>query len=267
MTGSQRPTVKKSDSGFTLIELAMVLMIVGLLLGGLLVPLNAQMEQKGISETQRSLEEVKGALIGFAMINGRLPCPAQATLATGAAGAGEETLASNTCACASSGSTVAQVGSTACTETSVTGVLPWVTLGLNETDGWGRRYTYRVAAHFADKFGASTFGSGCTPSPTPTSSSFALCSPGVPDVFSAASGGTTVVADVPAIIVSHGKNGYGAYLTDGSKLSGAAGDEAENADNDSIFVSRSTTSDFDDQPVWITGNILIGRTVSAGKLP
>lgn len=264
---TQNPCMNRKSHGFTLIELAMVLMIVGLLLGGLLVPLNAQMEQRGISETDKNLAEIREALIGFAIINGRLPCPAQATLATGAAGAGEETLASNTCACASSGSTVAQAGSTACTETSVTGVLPWVTLGLNETDAWDRRYTYRVATHFADQIAAGTFGSGCTPSLAPTAASFALCSLGVPDVFSAASGGTTVVADVPAIIVSHGKNGYGAYLTDGSKLSGAAGDEAENADNDSIFVSRSTTSDFDDQPVWITGNILIGRTVSAGKLP
>ena len=64
------------NRGFTLIEMAIVLMIVGLLLGGMLVPLSAQMDQRNISDTQKSLSEIKEALIGYAMANGRLPCPA-----------------------------------------------------------------------------------------------------------------------------------------------------------------------------------------------
>src|SRR5674476_71590 len=67
------------ENGFTLIEMAMVLMIVGLLLGGMLVPLSAQMDQRNVSDTQKALSDIKEALIGYAIANGRFPCPASAT--------------------------------------------------------------------------------------------------------------------------------------------------------------------------------------------
>ena len=65
MTGSQRPTVKKKNCGFTLIEMAMVLMIVGLLLGGLLPTISSQVEQRNVTETRKQLDEIQQALIGF----------------------------------------------------------------------------------------------------------------------------------------------------------------------------------------------------------
>src|SRR5574340_117625 len=211
MTGSPMPTVKQKDSGFTLVEMAIVLMIVGLLLGGLIPTLSAQMESQRINETRKQQDEIQQALIGYALVNGRLPCPAEASLATGLANAGVEAVTGNTCACvASSGNTVADNSAIACTGTTVTGVLPWVTLGIKETDAWERRYTYRVTRVFADQIAANTFGTGCTPRPAPTAASFALCSPGVPYVLSADSGGTNVATDVPALFLSHGKNGAGA---------------------------------------------------------
>jgi prepilin-type N-terminal cleavage/methylation domain-containing protein len=76
------------SSGFTLVELAMVLFIVSLLIGGLLMPLSAQNEVRGRQETDRALANIREALIGFAAINGRLPCPADRTIASGVANAG-----------------------------------------------------------------------------------------------------------------------------------------------------------------------------------
>ena len=69
----------KTLRGFTLIEMAVVLVILGLLLGGMLLPISAQMDMEGRRKTASSLEEIKEALIGFAVINGRLPCPASNT--------------------------------------------------------------------------------------------------------------------------------------------------------------------------------------------
>ena len=272
MTGSQRPVVKRADSGFTLVEIAMVLLIVTLLLTGLVPTISGQMEQQRTNETRKQMDEIQQALIGYAIVNGRLPCPAQATLATGLANAGAEATIGNTCACktaSGSNKTVADtsVSKVACTDTTVTGVLPWVTLGIKEMDAWERRYTYRVTTHFADQIAANTFGSGCTPSTAPAEASFALCSPGVPDVISAATGGTAVATDVPALFLSHGKNGAGAYLSDGTQITGASGDEAENSNNDNSFVSHTPTSTFDDLPVWIAPGILFNRMVTAGKLP
>ena len=262
----------KSNSGFTLVEMAMVLMIVGLLLGGLIPTISSQMERQLANETRKQMDEIQQALIGFAIINGRLPCPAKATLATGLAYAGEEATTGNTCACkTTSGSdkTVADNSAIACTDSSVTGVLPWVTLGIKETDAWERRYTYRVTTYFADfAVVTNTFGSGCTPSPAPAASSFALCSPGIQDVDSADTGGTNVANNVPAIFLSHGKNGAGAYLSNGTQLAASAGDdEAENSDNDNKFVSHNITSNFDDLVIWLSPNTLANRMVTAGKLP
>lgn len=234
--------------GFTLLEMAIVLMIVGLLLGGLIPTLTAQMETQRISETRRSMGEIQDALIGFAIANGRLPCPADPAVATGQAGAGAER-------------------SPPCTGTDSTGVLPWATLGVNETDAWGNRYTYRITDYFADSIVSATFGSGCSPSPAPTLSSFALCSSGNLNV-KAAAGGTNVAANVPAVIVSHGKNSAGAYTQLGTKLPvGSDADEQENSDGNTDYVSHTPTPGFDDQVVWLSGNILFNRMVMAGKLP
>jgi prepilin-type N-terminal cleavage/methylation domain-containing protein len=61
--------------GFSLLEMAVVLLILGLLLTGLLSPLSAQRQNVKIVEAKEQLEEVKEALLGFAAMNGRLPCP------------------------------------------------------------------------------------------------------------------------------------------------------------------------------------------------
>ena len=141
---------------------------------------------------------------------------------------------------------------------------------MNETDAWGNRYTYRVTDYFADSIASATFGSGCTPSPAPTQSSFALCSSGNLNVLSAASGGTSIATNAPAVIISHGKNGAGAYTQQGTQLPVSSdADEQENSDGsaDNTYVSHTPTPTFDDQVVWLSDNILLNRMVTAGKLP
>src|SRR5713226_9528661 len=66
--------------GFTLVELAVVLAIVGLLLGSLMYTLSAQTEQRNFEETRRRLEQARELVLSFAIINGRLPCPARSTI-------------------------------------------------------------------------------------------------------------------------------------------------------------------------------------------
>ena len=56
----------KRERGFTLIELAVVVAIFGLLLTILVVPLSTQFDQQRAAETQKQLENVREALIGFA---------------------------------------------------------------------------------------------------------------------------------------------------------------------------------------------------------
>ena len=57
----------KAQQGFTLIELAIVLVIVTLLVGGLAMPLSAQIEARRIGETRKTMEEAREAILGYAM--------------------------------------------------------------------------------------------------------------------------------------------------------------------------------------------------------
>ncbi len=229
--------MRKKSHGFTLIELAISLAVIGLLLGMLMVPLNAQIEQQRISDTNKELKLAVEAMLGFAVANGRLPCPATATTPSTTAGAGLE----NTAACA---------GATSAVE----GVVPWTTLGVAETDAWGHRFTYRVTREFAND---PTGGMQAT---------FALTDIGNIDVLGA--GGTVIVADnMVAVIVSHGKNGAGAFRTDGSQVLPVTGDEAENADGDNNFITKMPDPAFNDLVAWISPNVIKSRMVAGNRLP
>ena len=69
-------TMKRNSSnqGFTLIELAIVLVILGLLITGLLVPLTEQANYKRRTETTILLAEAKQALLGYTLVNQHMPC-------------------------------------------------------------------------------------------------------------------------------------------------------------------------------------------------
>lgn len=241
-----RPT-----EGFTLTELAVVLVIVSFLIGGLLVPLSAQIDIRNTRDTRAALSEIREALLGFAAANGRLPCPALPTTASGAGGAGLE----------------GALGPTGCG--ILAGVLPWATLGVAESDAWGRRYSYRVTQVF-------------TRAPVaPATAGFTLSSNGDLTIRPAAGSPATVAANVPAVVISHGKNGNGAYISLGTQLpSGADADELENQITNNapgiwtdggvaaVFVKRAApTVTADDEAVWISPGVLFNRMISAGKLP
>lgn len=229
--------------GFTLVEMAIVLVIVGLLISGLIVPLAAQNDLRGYRETREKIATIKEAVIGFAIVNGRLPCPADGTIASGLAGAGSEDC------------------------TLAAGIVPWAALGIHETDAWGRRFTYQVTQLFSDG-SASTHGCVTPPSALPDTS-FSLCSPGDITITNSA---VAIATNIPVLIVSHGKNGFGAYLPTGAKLpdASATADEQDNADVSvpPDFVSiEPNVQGFDDVVDWVSPNILSNRMVTAGKLP
>jgi hypothetical protein len=88
-------------------------------------------------------------------------------------------------------------------------------------------------------------------------------------------------AIVPVIVMSHGKNGYGATNDQGISQALPAtwptnnADENTNASGTTVFISRSVQSqgasgsggEFDDQLIWISRWVLMNRMVAAGKLP
>jgi len=293
----------QSAAGFTLAELAIAMVIIALLLASAFIPLSTQMDLRAISDTQRSMDGIKEAIVGYAQANGRLPCPALATTATGNSTAGVEQI--NTTPAGNPTNLATGFPYSPCTY--AIGVLPWVTLGVPETDAWGRRFTYRVVGTYADGVktnpanlvntalnanGDSNTANqsiNCTaPSPPPTQASFAMCTRGDLTVSTRSTSThamATLASEVPVVIVSHGKNGYGAYTPEGLAVSGSSGtDEPLNtvSGNAKNFISREHSSlasscsdtaagqpfcEFDDVVAWISPSTLIARMVSAGRLP
>lgn len=236
--------------GFSLIELAIVLVIVTILIGGLAVPLSAQIQARRIAETQRTLEEAKEAVIGYARTHPiagalgyrHLPCP------DSVGNDGKEDRSGDACS-------------------SPSGLLPWVDLGVASQDAWGNRLRYAVVGQFADK---GTNGGFSASMPLPRPAPIEICSTHLcssPDV----------ATDVSFVIISHGPNGWGAQNLNnapGSLQAPPNGlDEVDNLDTNSRYISRAPTQpntpsgEFDDFSTWVSFSRLIPSVCPAGGCP
>ncbi len=226
-------------AGFSLVEMAIVLTIVGLLMATLLPSLTAQIEQQRRNDTRKQLAEIQQALMGFAIMNGRLPCP---TIEPNPAAAGYGVEASS---CQS--------------DVTQDGYLPWKTLGVSEIDAWGTKRTstssqwygywrYRVDRKFSDVTNPITMNTG-------------FCSGTNDCLLVKDSNGnnlteTSSTKEHPvAIIFSTGPNLTG----DGQNASY----QATNA----IYQSDVPSANFDDILIWLSRPQLFNRMVAAGKLP
>ena len=214
-----------SQAGFSLLEMSIVLLVIGLLLGGSLVPLSVQMEKRDRDTTRSLLLDMREALVGYALVNGRLPCPDN------------------------DGDGLIDI-STTCT--NVGGEFPWADLGVGKEDAWGQAFTYRVSGDFADTID----GTGCAASPT-AGLSFSLCSVADINVLDGASG-SAVASAIPAIIISHGKNWAITSSGDEAENSDSDGVLVERG------FSNSASPTFDDLVVWVVPNILKSKMVSVG---
>lgn len=135
----------KNIKGFTLIELASVLVIIGVLFAGLLALVKPVLYQVKLSATEANMNRIIDVLSVYAQRNSRLPCPANPDITVASEPYGAET---------GSGSAGAGVGD--CDEPGagerVEGIVPFKTLGMtldDVRDGWGNMITYRVSPAFA----------------------------------------------------------------------------------------------------------------------
>jgi len=103
----------RQQRGFTLVELAISMVILGLVLTGFALALSQQVQQRQLMDTRTTLQQAHDAVIAFVVANARLPCPAVA------GSNGQESMA----------------GIGQCT--AAAGFLPAVTLGLPNLDGNG----------------------------------------------------------------------------------------------------------------------------------
>lgn len=236
------------QSGFTLIEMAVVLAILALLLGGLLMPLRQSLENTRRSDAKVQLAELEDALYGFAQANGRLPCPA-----TPASGGREAPLGGGVC-------------------TRQHGFVPSATLGLTGAvnvdglllDAWDNPLRYSVTTVNASAF--TTAGAMRSTGLAALAPDLRICG----DAPCAAQ----VATAIPAVVVSMGRNWAVFTAADevanagevviGGGPSGATYRIANNLN----FVSRDYSEvNYDDLIIWLSPNILYTRMIAAGQLP
>jgi len=262
----------KKINGFTLIELSVVLFIISLLMVGLLGPVATQIEARERQQTIDTMNDIIESLYGFAVINGYLPCPD-----TDGDGVSDP------------------VASGTCTVANGDGWLPWQTLGINiQGDAWGNRFKYHVNTP-----GFTVIDDGICSNGAGAAGDFDLCqilggitissrgdNPGTVGVIESKFG-ITAASNIPAAVVSHGKNALGATTIFGTATvaTTAGTDENENSDGNTntTFYSRGFSEgavgctddaneanalcDFDDIVMWISPNILMNRMVKAEVLP
>lgn len=115
-----------SDRGFTLIEVAFVLVIIGLLvgLGADLLPM--LVKQNKFKENSALLREAKTAIVGYALATGRLPCASSNTNGTETAG-------------------------------RLSGYLPYAVLGINGRDAYTKTLYYAVDPYLTGTTAADQF--------------------------------------------------------------------------------------------------------------
>lgn len=251
------------QGGFTLVELSIVILIMGLILGGLAMPLSTQLENGRIRETREQIVETEAAVQGFAIINGHLPCPAVP--------------GSNGLSAIAGGGCVAQHG-----------FVPASTLGLAGPrnadnlllDAWASPLRYSVSASDVDSDGNWDFvapGEMRDVSMPLLIPDLVVCSAAAGATASSCSGPPATLTDVaPVVVYSLGKDWASFGSADqqenvGSTIGGGPSGVNYPIASNVVFVNRQMGDqagrEFDDVVFWSSPARLYHRLVEGGQLP
>jgi prepilin-type N-terminal cleavage/methylation domain-containing protein len=228
---------RHASPGFTLVEMAVVLLILSLLAGSLGAGLSSHLARRAERATDDALDEARDPLLGYALRKGHFPCPAKSPQD------GAEDRSGGSCA-------------------RHVGLLPWATLGIHGMDGWAHRLRYAITPAYTRNIVNVDDGTIEIVTRNLDGAELKL---------------TTAGGLTPVVILSHGPNGLGAVAADGSLLPAplTGSDEARNTDTSGrLFVSRSLSENpgapggaFDDRVSWISPNLIAHRLIGAGRLP
>ncbi len=255
-------------SGFTLVEMSLVLVIIGMIILIVFPALQAVRKSTQQSLTNSNLGTLLRASAAFTHANGCLPCPTPA----GTTGSGFGHVRGDTVSYLCGDCAVAE------------GIVPFASLGIpaaTAKDGWGRWITMRIDPALAINFGIVPPTAACTASdPQPClldASQKGLCQAGLSTaehMTVSNVGGSSIPAAI--LFLSHGPNGYGAYKasalnmgqTNAHNYQGPAtacsaygGFELCNADDDANFAdaprNNKSNAPFDDFLVYMDRNSFI----------
>ncbi len=229
---------KLKQKGFSLIELSIVILIVSIFAASVINLLGKRNSTEDNKATKDKLEVIMEALKVYYKVNLRLPCPALFTVKSFEAGFGVGTLPAGSCSTAPGRHTAS--GARA-------GMVPVVDLGLPASyafDVWNNRITYVVDASLTQTSGWDPGGLSNIYVEGPTGTMMNLRTPTSAEVGTNpidCRDGTSLglinnysekIPDCPAVIlVSHGVNGYLAYLPSGAQNTSTFGINSDQLEN------------------------------------
>lgn len=224
------------------------MVIVTLLLTGAIFTMNAQSQAGRQRDTEKQLQDIQEALLGFAIANGRLPRPA-ASATSGL----ERGPCINDPQCA--------------------GFIPWQTLGIGMSDPYGKHYRYSVTPAYA---GGAT---GTDPINLTLVANRTIQTRNSLGALIYIAGSATCSAInpcVPAVVLSHGPQHHGTSSVDGTAMADGSitnADEDTNATSATNYIQRpltdnaaATGGEFDDIVLWIPLTTLSSRLAQGGRL-
>ncbi len=214
------------QEGFSLIELSIVMVIVGLLLSAAMAYSKVEREQRLMQDKKGGLAQVETALRSYYIMNGSYPCPAGTVYKKSDAQFGralEKCRYDQLEGWGVPEETGVHVSENPAGKSVVTGIFPFRSLGISDRAGmdvYGNLLQYAVSEDLTD-----------------------------PARFSQLAGAIDVVADngqsrlspsfsAQFVVFSTGQNGRGGYSSDGVAGFPCESDtpEGENCDNDAVFM-------------------------------
>ena len=251
------------QSGFTLVEIAIVLLVVTIVLGYTVAMFPVQQELKQYNHVNDEMNSIVEQLVAYAQVNGRLPCPDSDATSDGLENA---------------------IGAPFTDCTAFFGYLPARTLGIDGkynaagalVDPWGNEYRYAVSQ--GDASGDGQIDMVTANEIRDEGIDNVINGPSPPDLFlcddstvlaatdldcGTVTGGD-VIGNVAAVIVSRGKHFDPATISN---------TEAENVDdfldgtNDKVYIAAPRRDDYDDVVKWVSTNLLFSKMIEADQLP
>lgn len=260
-------------------ELAVVLVLVGLLIGGAIMGFSAQMEQRTHEETLRRLNAAADAIIAFAIVNKRLPCPARfASTASHSQGL-ESFCTAATGTCAGTETTTVQAHGNC--SNFYDGFVPAASIALQPVDStgfavdtWGNRLRFAISRDstgcsttppantriWTSQANLKTYGVSCRPNDVD------VCAPTDATTACTAANRVASTQTVAFIVYSTGKNGALPGANQGVH-------EQANTDGNASFISRtpsgsdSTQGVYDDIMMYVPVGVIYSKLIAAGVLP
>ncbi len=267
------PSLQSSPStGFSLVELSVVLVIIGLIASSSLTAMNSQLAAAKRTQTLAKMQTIEKAIASFLAINNRIPCPAHSGLPLNNPASGQE-LCIGIASKSMTGALPAGYETRTGDPWIIAGSVPTKALQLPDEfmmDGWGNRFTY-VMTEALGSGHSETYGppandftfddttTGLITVKDGTSQTISLSIP-IGSLLTGKKKKTTVKATITGtrtneaayVLLSHGPNRFGGWLHDGNGQWPASPntDEQENSewgkDFDEVFIQREANATFDD---------------------